>query len=217
MKNLASPLLLLLLFAACGQEISEEYSHDITELFPEISLSEELNLYVDEDGQPVDGHYSTTYEDGSDRADITFRDGMISEGEIFREDGYRTVGYSTENGMMTHTLYAEDDQPRLISVFGDDLSDRREFHVWYDDGTRFVESDQTINRMWYESGQLQSEVPLTDGRMDGKAVFWHENGEIKAENHFTDDEMDGTFTEWDEEGNIVRERVYDMGELVSGE
>ena len=29
--------------------------------------------------------------------------------------------------------------------------------------------------------------------------------------------MDGTFTEWDEEGNIVRERVYDMGELVSGE
>ena len=194
MKNLASPLLLLLLFAACGQEISEEYSHDITELFPEISLSEELNLYVDEDSQPVDGHYSTTYE-----------------------DGYRTVGYSTENGMMTHTLYAEDDQPRLISVFGDDLSDRREFHVWYEDGTRFVESDQTINRMWYESGQLQSEVPLKNGRMDGKAVFWYENGEVKAENHFSDDEMDGTFTEWDEEGNIIRERVYDMGELVPGE
>jgi hypothetical protein len=140
MKKLTTLLSVLLLLAACGEEITNEYSGDVAEIFQEISFSEKLNLYVYNDGQPAEGHFSATYHDGSPQAIVTFRDGMISEGEIFAQNGLRTIGYSTKNGMMKQTYYAGKEQPRLINIYGDDLEDRREFHVWYENGNRLVKS-----------------------------------------------------------------------------
>ena len=103
----------------------------------------------------------------------------------------------------------------MISVYGEDLSDQREFHVWYNDGSRSVKSDQTVLKQWYKNGQLQFEVPLKNGKPQGKEVWWYKNGQKKYERFYTNDLKNGTFKEWDEEGNIISEKVYDMGKLVS--
>lgn len=215
MKQLSLILFILFLLTACSQEeIFEEYSGDVTEIFPEISLSEELNLYVDETGQPAYGHYTSSYQNGSTRADITFSEGMISKGEIFRSDGLLWKEYGVENEWMKLTYYNVNGEPKMITVYGDDLSDQREFHVWHEDGTRLVKSDETHYKMWYENGQPRLQLASVDGELHGKVASWYENGQIEYELHYTNGIEHGTFKWWDEEGNVVKEKTFDMGELV---
>lgn len=215
MKQLSSVLFILLLFTACSQEISEDYTGRVEEIFSQISVSEELNLYVDGAGQPADGNYTSNYKNGSIQADITFRDGMISEGKIFSSDGVLTVRYTTENGLMKTSFYSTSSEHRMVTLYGDDLSDRVEFHTWDEDGTRRVKHDQTVMKLWYKNGQPQSEIPVKDGKIHGNVILWYENGQIKSEEPYTDDVKHGTFKEWDEKGNIITKQVYDMGELIT--
>lgn len=213
-KQLSPILLTVCLFTGCSQEIYEEYSDDVTEIFPDIFLSEELNLYVDEAGQPADGQYMSSNQNGSIRADVTFKEGMISEGEIFRSDGTLSAGYSIENEWVKLTLYNEKGEPRLVTIYGDDLSDRKELHAWHEDGTRIVESDETIFKTWYENGRPRVQMASADGEMHGRVASWYENGQIESEHHYSDGKKHGTFKEWDEEGNLISEQAYDMGTLV---
>ncbi|REL32809.1 hypothetical protein DYD21_13355 [Rhodohalobacter sp. SW132] len=215
MKQLSSILFILIISVACSQEeVFEEISNDITEIFTEISLSEELNLYVDETDQPADGHYTSSYQNGSTLADVTFNEGMISEGKIFRSDGLQTVGYTVENERMKLTYYNENSEPKLVTVYGDDLSERREFHVWHTDGTRLVESAENTFNMWYENGRPRVQMPSVDGELHGKVAVWYENGQIESEHHYSNGVKHGTFTEWDEEGAVTSQKVYEMGELI---
>lgn len=215
MKQLSSVLFILFLFTTCSQEVSEEYSGNVEEIFSDISLSEQLNLYVDGAGQPADGHYTSNYQNGSSQADITFKDGMISEGEIFSSDGVLTIRYTTENDLQKTSFYTTSSHPRMVTLHGDDLSDQIEFHTWDEDGTPRVKHDQTVMKQWYKNGQPQFEMPLKDGKVHGKVVSWYENGQIKSEEHYTDGIKHGTFKEWDKEGNVISKQGYDMGELVT--
>lgn len=217
MKQLSTLLITVCLFTGCSREIYEEYSEDVTEIFPEITLSEELNLYVDGSGRPADGHYKSSYQNGSIRADIIFNEGMISKGEIYRNDGSQSVGYSIENEMMKYTLYNEKRESKLVVLYGEDLSDRKEFHVWHEDGTRLVESDETIFKTWYENGRPRVQMASADGEKHGRVASWYENGQIESEHHYSDGKKHGTFKEWDEEGNLICEQAYDMGVLVRKE
>ncbi|WP_445666127.1 toxin-antitoxin system YwqK family antitoxin [Fodinibius sp. AD559] len=215
MRQLTSVLFILLLLTGCSQEISEEYTGHVEEIFSDISVSEELNLYIDESGQPANGHYRSNYQNGSLQADITFSDGMISEGKIFHSDGVLTIRYTTENGLMKTSYYTTSSQPRMVTLHGDDLSDRIAFQTWDEDGTQRVKTDQTVMKQWYKNGQPQFEMQLKDGKLHGKSATWYENGQIKSEQLYTDGVKHGTFKEWDKEGNVTSEQVYDMGELVT--
>ncbi len=215
MKQLSSLLFILLLFTACSQEMTDEYTGNVEEIFSNISISEELNLYVDGTGQPADGHYTSNYQSGSIQADVTFRDGMISEGKIFSSDGVLTIRYTTENDLMKTSYYSKSSQPRMVTLHDEDLSDRKEFHTWDEDGTRRVKTDQTVMKQWYDNGQPQFKMPLKDGKLHGESATWYENGQIKSEQHYTNGVKHGTFKEWDNEGNVISEQIYDMGELVT--
>jgi antitoxin component YwqK of YwqJK toxin-antitoxin module len=214
MKQLTSVLFILLLFAACNQEASEEYTGKVENIFSEISISEEQNLYIDKSGQPADGYYTSNYKSGALQADITFKGGMISEGEVFSPDGIVTVRYSTEKGLMKKTYYSSSSNPRMATLYDKDLSNRIEFHTWDEDGTRRVKTNQTVMKQWYKNGQPQFEMPLKDGKLHGRSVKWYENGQIKSEEHYIKNVENGTFKEWDKEGNVISKQVYDMGELV---
>jgi|SRR5690554_3408063 len=215
MKQLSSVLFILLLFNACSQEIPEEYTNDIEAIFSNISVSEELNLYIDNDGQPADGHYTSNYQNGALQADVTFKDGMISEGEIFSSYGRLGARYSTERGMMKTTYYnATASHPTMVTL-KNDLSKDIEANIWAEDGTQLVEQDQTVMKNWYLNGQPMFDVSLKDGEYHGKSLVWFENGQIKSEMYFTNGVENGTFQEWDEKGNLVSKKVYDMGKLVS--
>lgn len=214
MKQLSSVLFIFLLLTACEQETSEEYTGQVEEIFSNISVSEELNLYVDEVGQPADGHYTSNYQNGNIQADIMFRDGMISEGEIFTSDSILTIRYTTEKGKMKTSYYSTSSHPRMVTFHDDDLSDRIAFHTWDKDGTRRVKHDQSVMKQWYENGQPQFEMSLKDGKLHGKSARWYEDGQIKSEKHYINNVKDGTFKEWDEEGNLISRQVYEMGELI---
>lgn len=130
MKQLSLILFLFLLFISCSQENPEKYTGNVEEIFSEISVSEELNLYVDRTGQPADGRYTSNYQNGSVQADITFRDGMIAEGKVFSSDGVLTIRYTTENDLMKTSYYTKSSQPRMVTLHGDDLSDQIALHTW---------------------------------------------------------------------------------------
>lgn len=217
MRQLSPILITLCIFTGCSREFYEEYSDDVTEIFPDIFLSEELNLYVEEVGRPAVGHYTSSYQNGSIRADVTFKDGMIVEGEIFRMDGSQSVGYTVENDWVKYTLYDEKGKPKLIALYGDDLSDQREFHVWHENGTRLVESDEAIFKTWYENGRPRIQMESVDGEMHGRVASWYENGRMESEHHYSDGVKHGTFIEWDEKGKLISEQAYDMGTLVRQE
>lgn len=217
MMRLSSVLFILLLFTACDQEASEKYTGHVEDIFSDISVSEELNLYVGVNGQPADGQYTSNYQNGSTRADITFNDGMISEGETFSRDGVLTIRYTTENDLMKTSHFATSDQSRMVTLHDNDLSDRVEFHTWDEDGTRRSQHDQTVSKQWYKSGQPQFKISLKDGKTHGESVSWYENGQIKSDQHYTNGMKNGTFKEWDEEGNLINKQVYDMGKLVAEE
>jgi antitoxin component YwqK of YwqJK toxin-antitoxin module len=215
-KQLLSALLILLLVTACSQVTSEKYTAKVEKIFSEISVSEELDLYVEESGQPADGHYTSNYQNGSLQADVTFRDGMISEGEIFTSEGVLTVRYTTEDGFMKTSYHTtSSSQPRMITLHDENLSDQVGFHTWDEDGTRRVKHDQTVMKQWYKNGQPQFEMSLKDGKLHGKSARWYKNGQIKSEKHYINNVKDGTFKEWDEKGNLIKRQVYDMGELVA--
>ena len=215
-KRLTSALLFLLLITACKQETSEEYTGNVERIFSEISVSEDLNLFVDESGQLADGHYTAYYQNGSIQADVTFKNGMISEGGVFSPNGVQTIRYTTENGFMKVSYYNKrNSHPRVVALYGNNLSDRIEFHTWDEDGTQRVKHNQVVMKLLNENGQPMFEMSLRDGEGHGKYVSWFENGQIKSEGYFTDGVKNGTFKEWDEKGNVVSMQVYDMGELVS--
>lgn len=216
MKN-HYPLYVIILWLLIGCSQSEEihYSYSVTEIFSEISLSDEHHLYVDETGEPVHGTYTASYPDGALRADITFRDGMISEGRILRPDGIKFTDYTLEDQRIKHTNYIDGRQIRMVTVYGSDLSDRKEFRVWTDDGIQIVESNESIFKLWFENGQLSMEVPAVDGETHGTVRSWHKNGHPKAEYHFTEGVRNGTSTDWDEKGNVIKKETYKHGDLVS--
>ncbi len=214
MKSLSSVLFILLLFAACSQEIPEEYIGSVETIFSDISVSEELNLYIDDDKQPADGHYTSNYQNGAMQADVTFKDGMISEGEIFTSSGKLRARYSTERGMMKTSYYSTASHPTMVTLHKD-LSDYIEFHTWAEDGTQLVKQDQTVMKSWLLNGQQLFDFPLKDGELHGKSVRWFENGQVKSEEYFADGVEHGTFQEWDEKGNLITKKIYDMGKLVS--
>lgn len=109
----------------------------------------------------------------------------------------------------------EHSHPRVVVLYGNNLSDRIEFHSWDEDGTQRVKHDQLAMKLWHENGQAKLEISLKDGDMHGNYVSWFENGQIRSEGYFTDGVKNGTFKEWDEKGNVISMQMYNMGELVS--
>ncbi len=215
MKQLSILLLIFAFITSCSQDSFEEYSNDLEVIFSELSFSDDLNLYVDETGQPADGQFTKNFQNGLLQADVMFLDGMISKGQIFRSDGLLIVDYITENDLLKHTYYNEEGEPRMIVIYGEDFSDRREFHVWGADGTRLVKSDQTIHKSWHENGQPALNIPWHDKGVHGVSTSWYTNGQKEFERHFYHGERHGSFKEWDEQGNLVAYKIYEMGELIS--
>lgn len=215
MKQLLSLFILFFVLLSCSDEIDHEQSDLISKIFPEIYISGETGLYIDKSGEPVDGHYTLAFEDGTDQADLIFENGSVLNGTLWRKEGTIYTTYATENNRTVWTSYTENEIQNFRFVYEDDKSSPLKTSTWYEDGTPKLEITQTRSRMWHKNGQLQSEIELVDGKMHGKGLHWHENGEIAGETHYKDDQWHGTFKKWDEQGNLISEKVYDMGIPVS--
>ena len=52
--------------------------------------------------------------------------------------------------------------------------------------------------------------------MHGLVIYWYEGGQIEKDHHYFEGDKHGVFIARDDESNLMTEKVYNMGELVSG-
>lgn len=209
-------ILIPIAFLFSCNSLPEDLKTDhVSDIFPQIYISEKNGLYTGRDKEPQNGTFLSKFSDGSIHAKLKMVDGMITEGIIRLQNGRIHSDYSSIDGRSYHTVYGETELPVMLTVYEGNYNQRTEFYVWYENGNPSMQNTNSMIRTWYENGQLQLQMPLKNGKIHGKALAWHKNGKLKAENYFTDDVMDGRFKEWDAEGNLIQERSYDMGQLIT--
>ncbi|CAN5340152.1 hypothetical protein BH23BAC3_BH23BAC3_03230 [soil metagenome] len=209
-------ILITITFLFSCNSLPEDLRTDhVSDIFPEIFVSEKYGLYTDRNGEPQNGTFLSKFSDGSKHAKLKLVDGMITDGFIRLQNGDINSDYSSIDGRIYHTVYQENGEPVMLTVYEGDYNQQKEFHVWHENGAPLVQITNSMMRTWYENGQLQMQMPLKNGKIHGKSIAWHKNGKLRAENHFTDDVMDGRFKEWDEEGNLIQKHTYEMGQLIT--
>ena len=67
-----------------------------------------------------------------------------------------------------------------------------------------------VNRYYYESGNLKSEIPYKNGEKEGIGKWYYENGNIRREIPYG--KVDGIVKKYYESGNLEREIPYKNGE-----
>ncbi|REL39047.1 hypothetical protein DYD21_03565 [Rhodohalobacter sp. SW132] len=207
MKGSIYILFLLMLFSSCSIFSEERDRVQLVDIFPEINLSEDEGIYIDSDGKKINGKRSRNYRNGNLRADLTFSDGLITDGVIRLKDGTLYADYSIADGLYYHTQYWPDGKPQMMVVYEGNYNNQTEFHVWHENGTPVVASNPYFTRTWYEDGQLRMEILLKDDGEQGIARTWYMNGELKAESHFENNPHAGLYREWDEDGELIKNRV----------
>jgi len=216
MKLLLSISAFTLLMFSCSHDSVDLKRSPVSDLFSELGVSAEDRSYVDKNGYKANGFFTTRHENGAEHAELTFADGMITDGTIRLDDGSVQSIFTSEYGLFYQIVYnLKNGKPALITVYKGSYENRVGFYVWHENGMPFLHNNGHVIRMWFKSGELQLLAPLKNGKMQGQALAWHENGQLKALNNFTDDELDGSFKRWNEDGELISERIYNSGELIS--
>lgn len=66
----------------------------------------------------------------------------------------------------------------------------------------------------YESGQLDMEMSLVNGKLNGLTRQWYENGQLQAAGTFVDGKENCLTRSWDERGQLSHEATYVDGKIV---
>lgn len=206
-------LLLSVIFfmLSCTPETDSLQSDYITNLFPEIFLSDEPGLYTNDRGKPVTGTFETHQNGDAMQTRLTFEDGMIVSGAIWGSEGRPRSEYAMEDGLASVTYLNEKGQQTVRFYFEGNMNNIAGTKSWYEDGSPERISTQSYHKAWHPNGRLASEILFVDGRAEGTGYHWHENGALKAENNFKNDQWHGAFRSWDDAGNLLEERFYNMG------
>lgn len=209
--RLLSLLFFLLLLNSCTDELHSTQEDFVTGAFPDIIISDELNLYTDHRGNPMNGHKTAYHEDGELHAELAFEDGMIISGGFFAPDGRQYILFEHKDDLYVQTMYQESGIKQMKNAYGENLNDRQLFKTWFENGRMMVKSNQDVHKMWHENGQLAGKSPLVNGRMEGKSIAWHENGMVAGEGYYKDDRPHGKHQQWDENGALIQQRMYENG------
>ena len=211
MKKIILLFISVFFVMSCSNHSHSFESDHITEIFPEIYLSGETDVYLDNRGNPVTGDFEAHHTNGVLHAELSFEDGLIVSGSVWNDEGELRAVYSVEDGLLTVTYLHENGQPSVRFQFEGDMKNVVATKSWFEDGSPQIKTTRTNHKTWHENGQLAAEVPMVDGRAHGVGYGWHKNGELAGENHFKDDQWHGSFRSWDENGNLISEKFYDMG------
>lgn len=77
----------------------------------------------------------------------------------------------------------------------------------------FLVSCKNMERKYYESGELLSEIEHRGGVPNGEAKIYFKTGDLKIETHYIDNEIDGKYVQYDEDGKVERICHYSRGQL----
>ncbi len=72
--------------------------------------------------------------------------------------------------------------------------------------------DGTYAWCWYwDNGQLQQELPVIDGDIEGIVIGFHQNGNLASEVSWTDSQLNGEYKVYDTDGNLTNCWLYENG------
>ena len=131
-------------------------------------------------------------------------------GKVFRQGKYDNQGHRIG---VWRTFFNDGSKHEETVMSGSGTS-----RTWYESGK--LQSEVKVENgkkegmfvSWYENGQKKDEVPYVGGVREGKTREWHENGQLKFEGEYVDDELEGKAIWWTSKGQKDHE-----GNLVSGE
>ena len=217
MRYLISIIIGGILLVGCSTEPDSFINDYVTEIFSEIYISKETEMYRSSaTGEKADGRYTAYFENGNQQADLKFEDGFIVDGAIWHENANVFIQYEMEpeSESVKRTTYSEDGVKRWENVLEPGNRLPREFTHWFENETpkSKVTPDEII--AWYPNGVKKETAEFSNGNQHGRVAKWYENGQLAGESIYVDNKLHGDYREWDEDGTLVTSKAYDMGERV---
>ncbi|WP_338941153.1 toxin-antitoxin system YwqK family antitoxin [Fusobacterium nucleatum] len=71
-----------------------------------------------------------------------------------------------------------------------------------------------VQKRYYESGELLSELSYKNGKMDGIGKSYYQNGQVEMEEPYKNGERDGVIKVYDENGKLVRQATFKNGKQI---
>ena len=93
------------------------------------------------------------------------------------------------------------------------------FAWWDKKGTLIKESfyklgmEDSISRLWYETGKIKSEEHWKNGKKHGKCIYRYANGQKAQECFYTHNKPDSIWTGWHENGKLRSEEKFKAHEI----
>lgn len=72
-----------------------------------------------------------------------------------------------------------------------------------------------IERQYYASGKLRSEITYHNGIMHGTYKSWYKNGKMAVECTYIENAINGNYRKWYENGQLWEQSIYKNSELIS--
>ena len=84
----------------------------------------------------------------------------------------------------------------------------RKWALWYEDNYKSGRLDG-ISKVWYENGNLKTELSYKAGEQNGYTKWWHPNGQLRVVEFYKDDrrvEEDSSIS-WHANGNVASKEI----------
>jgi hypothetical protein len=78
----------------------------------------------------------------------------------------------------------------------------------------FENSMPKLQKLYYENGKLEAEIPFKNDEVNGEVKIYYENGKIKEITPVKDGKKEGIGREYSETGKIITEILYKDDEEV---
>jgi len=131
---------------------------------------------------------------------VYLKSGKTIEGKILEKtDKYVKIDF--EGVVLTYYL---DEIAKIVQKAGID-SQAKQMNV------DKISAQTEIKKEYYPGGQLKSEKPFKDGKIEGMVKLYYENGRLKNEVSYKNDEPDGVYKGYDENGNLQLEGKHVKG------
>ena len=78
----------------------------------------------------------------------------------------------------------------------------------------FENSMPKLQKLYYENGKLEAEIPFKNDEVNGEVKIYYENGKIKEITPVKDGKKEGIGREYSETGEIIKESLYKDNEEI---
>ena len=191
----------------------EPYTGLVRDFYPN-GQRESESSYVDGKQDGIDTEW---YDDGQKKAERTWALGQRVHEILWWENGQKRHESKYVDGKLHGgTSWFEDGNKRKEDVWvGGQKKSRTE---WHENGNKKSEEFYVAGKKdgqftaWYENGQMQAQVPFSEGAPHGNVTTWDPEGRKRLVENYVHGKKDGVRIEWHENGQMRTEELYRAGQ-----